>query len=94
MATTVETAINQRRPFLGYEVEPATFDRRKDSLLREAEGKYVVIVGDEVVGPVESFEEALRAGYRRFGLGPLYIKQILAEEPRFEISRAVVPCPI
>jgi hypothetical protein len=27
----------------------------------------------------EHFEDALRAGWRRFGLGPLYVKQILKE---------------
>jgi hypothetical protein len=44
-----------------------------------------VIVGDEVEGPVETFREALRVGYRRFGLGPLCVKQILAVEPIVEV---------
>jgi hypothetical protein len=51
-----------------------------------------VIVGDEVEGPVETFREALRAGYRRFGLGPLFVKQILTVEPVVEVTRDIVPC--
>jgi len=39
-----------------------------------------VLVGEELKGPVDTFEDALRAVWRRFGLGPLYVKQLLAEE--------------
>lgn len=51
-----------------------------------------MIVGDEVEGPVETFREALRAGYRRFGLGPLFIQQILMVDPIVELTRDIVPC--
>jgi hypothetical protein len=47
----------------------------------------VVIVGDEVVGPLDSHVDAERAGYARFGLGPLYVKQVVAEEPGVEVTR-------
>jgi hypothetical protein len=30
-------------------------------------------------------------GYERFGLGPLYIKQVLAEEPVAEVTRFIAP---
>jgi hypothetical protein len=83
-----------RRPFAGFDRERATYERHKAELLRRAEGKYVVIVGDEVVGPLETDEEAERAGYARFGLGPLYIKQVLADEPPALVARDVVPCRI
>ena len=47
----------------------------------------MVIVGDEVVGPLESHADAELAGYGQFGIGPLYIKQVLAEEPVIKVSR-------
>ncbi len=81
-----------RRPFLGFDVEVETYERLKPELLSRFEGKFVVIVGDEVEEPVDTFSEALRAGYRRFGLGPLYVKQIVATEPVVEVTRDIVPC--
>lgn len=80
------------RPFVGFDVEAATYERLKPAMLARSPGKYIVIVGDEVEGPVDTFSEALRAGYRRFGLGPLFIKQVLAVEPVIEVTRDIVPC--
>lgn len=81
-----------RRPYTGFDLEVATYTRLKPELLSRFPGKFIVIVGDEVEGPFETFREALRVGYRRFGLGPLYVKQILAVEPIVEVTRDVVPC--
>jgi hypothetical protein len=81
-----------RRPFHGFDLETATYERLKPELLSRFPGKFVVIVGEEAEGPVETFREALRAGYRRFGLGPLFVKQILAVEPVVEVTRDVAPC--
>jgi hypothetical protein len=81
-----------RRPFVGFDVEVETYARLKPELLPRFEGKFVVIVGDEIEGPVDTFSDALRAGYRRFGLGPLFVKQILATEPVVEVTRDIVPC--
>jgi hypothetical protein len=80
-----------RRPFTGFDLERAIYASLKSELLAKAEGKYVTIVGDEVVGPVDSHQEAEQAGYAAFGLGPLYIKQILAVEPVVEVTRLVAP---
>jgi hypothetical protein len=81
--TPAETSPGQR-PFVGFDRERAGYARLKPELLARAEGKYVVLVGEDLEGPVDTFEDALRAGWRRFGLGPLYIKQILAAEPAAE----------
>jgi hypothetical protein len=72
------------RPFTGYDRERDAYARLRPALLKRAEWRFVVLVGDDIEGPVDTFEEALRAGWRRFGLGPLYVKQILAEEPTIE----------
>ena len=71
----------ERRPFVGFDREIATYERHKPELLDTVEGKWIVIVGDEVIGPFEDISDAERAGYRRYGLGPLFIKQVLALEP-------------
>lgn len=64
-----------------YDTERAAYRSRKPDLLRESPGQFVVLVGEELIGPFPDFPTAHLAGLRRFGLRPLYIKQILAEEP-------------
>ena len=92
VAGTDARLIDTVRPFNGYDRERSTYIRRKPDLLARAEGQFVVIVGDEIEGPLATFGDAERAGYRRFGFGPLYIKQILPEDPTQEISRDILPC--
>src|SRR4051794_101246 len=74
-------AVAGQRKFVGYERERATYARLQPELLSQARGKFVVLVGDDLEGPVNTFEDALNAGWRRFGLGPLYVKQVLSEGP-------------
>ncbi len=83
-----------RRPFRGFEVERTTFESLKPELLARAEGRYVVLVGDAMEGPFVSAEEARRAGYARWGLGPLYIKQVAACEPVVVAPPGAVPWPL
>ena len=42
----------------------------------EYEGKYSVIKGSDVQGPFETYEEALEAGYGRYGLVPFLVKKL------------------
>jgi hypothetical protein len=81
----------RRRPFEGFDHEKATYERLKPKLIKSAQGKFVVIVGEVMLGPLESDQEAEQAGYARFGLGPLFIKQVLAQEPVVELTRFVAP---
>ena len=81
-----------RRQFIGVDVEVSTYARLKHELISRYPGKFVVIVGNEVEGPVDTFREALRSGYRRFGLGPLFVRQILIVEPVVAVTRDIVPC--
>src|SRR4051812_19125144 len=66
------------RPFTGFERERETYKKLKPVLLGQATGQFVVVVGDDYAGPVDTFDDAERMGYARFGIGPLYIKQVLA----------------
>jgi hypothetical protein len=92
MPTHPGAVMLDRRQFLGFDLEVATYERLKPELLSRCPGKFVVIVGNEVEGPVDTFPEALRAGYRRFGLGPLFVKEILPVEPVAEVTRDIMPC--
>jgi hypothetical protein len=51
------------------------------------EGKYVVIKGDEILGVYESLDDALGAGYERYGDVDFLVKQIHAVEPIEYFSR-------
>ena len=85
-------ATTARREFVGFDREQATYDAAHAGLLSRSEGQYVVVVRDEIAGPVATFHEAMKLGYARFGPGPLLIKQILAWEPASETTRDIDPC--
>jgi len=42
-----------------------------------------------VVDTFAAYEDALKAGYQRFGLEPFMVKQILAIEPVYYSSRSL-----
>ena len=73
------------------EQELATYNKRLPELLGH-EGKFVLIRGDEVADIFGSYEDALREGYRRFGLVPFLVKEIQAIEQVQFISRLLDPC--
>lgn len=60
--------------------------------LKQYEGKYVLIHGDEVIDTYTSYEDAIKEGYNRFKLGPFLVKQIHSVEQVHFISRFVTPC--
>lgn len=74
-----------------YAVERTAYARRKPELLREAPGKYVVFVGEEMIGPFDDLPSALKAAYGTFGYRRLYAKRVLAEDPAAEAG-TVEPC--
>jgi len=73
--------LKSTRPFLGYAAEVAAYARIKPTLLEEFPGRFVVFVGEDMLGPFDDFRAAYIAARRRFGPGPVFIKHVLAEEP-------------
>jgi hypothetical protein len=61
-------------------IELATYDRHKAELVGSHEGKFVLIHGEEIAGIWDTYQDALAAGYKQFGLQPFFVKQILAIE--------------
>jgi hypothetical protein len=57
--------------------------------LEDHRNAHVLIKGDEVVGFYETRDEALAAGYSRFGVVPLLVKQIQESEPIYYIPNVL-----
>ena len=72
------------------EAEMATYRAKLTELARD-EGRYVLIHGPDVVDTFAAYEDALRAGYREFGLEPFLVKQIQTTELVQFISRVAEP---
>lgn len=75
---------------MALEKELATY-KEKLPLLKEHEGKFVLIQGDVVADFFSTYEDAIKAGYQQFKLQPFLVKQVLTSEPVFFISRNIVP---
>jgi len=60
------------------EKELKTYEENLDSLKAE-EGKFVLIKGEDL-DVFETYEDAIKTGYQRYGLEPFLVKQIHAIE--------------
>ncbi len=76
------------------EVEMSTYQRVLPTLLDKT-GKHVLIKGAEVIGVFDTYEEALKAAYSRFGLDAFLVKRIAPSEQVAFFSRDlhVSACP-
>ena len=73
--------------------EAETYERHKAELVKQNEGRFVLISGSRIVSIWDTYEDAVNAGYREFGINtPFFVKQISAVERVQFISREVVPC--
>ncbi len=60
--------------------------------LKAQEGKFALIQGETFVDTYSSYDDALKEGYKRFGTTtPFLVKQILAVEPVFYVTRPISP---
>src|SRR5437899_2303181 len=76
---------------MALEHEMATYQGKLRELLAN-EGKFVVIRGEEIADAYETYEEALEAGYNRYGLVPFLVKKISRVEPIQYFSRDLPQC--
>ena len=60
--------------------ELKTFEQNRDHLLGTAEGKFVLIHSNQVVGVYDSKMDAISAGYQQFGNVPFLVKQVVKVE--------------
>jgi hypothetical protein len=69
--------------------EIATYRSRLPELLAH-EGQFVLVKGDRVIGFFDDASDAIREGYRRFGLVPLLVKRVTASERVVYIPNVVI----
>ena len=90
MAEKAKPRTNQGSRATSLNREQAVYEANLSRWLSDHEGEYVLIKGDQVHGFYESRDEALTAGYGRFGIGPLFVKQVSPSEPVYHIPNAVI----
>jgi hypothetical protein len=66
--------------------------KKKLAELKQDEGKFVLIHGEDVIDTFTSYEDAIKEGYKRFKLEPFLVKQIHSIDQVQFISRSVIPC--
>ena len=66
--------------------------KNKLTELASSEGKFVLIHGDQVAGIFDTYADAIKEGYEKFGLDPFLVKQIQAVERIQFVSRFADPC--
>ena len=77
---------------MALEKELATY-KSKIAELKQDEGKFVLIHGDDVIGTYSTYEDAIKEGYERFKLSPFLVKQIQTFEQAHFASRLITPKP-
>jgi len=60
--------------------ELATYEQQRDHLLATAEGKFVLIYGEEILGIYETKMDAITQGYTQLGHVPFLVKQVVQIE--------------
>jgi hypothetical protein len=69
------------------DTELKTYEQHRHNLLGTAEGKFVLIRNDRVIGIYDSKMDAIAQGYQQFGNVPFLVKQIVkVETPQNFIS--------
>ena len=66
--------------------------RGKVTDLKASEGKFALVHGDDV-DVLNTYEEALRVGYDKYGLDPFLVKRIESVEAVHFITRDIALCP-
>lgn len=65
------------------------YKRNKPDLLAKYEGKYVVIVGESVVGDYDSYQEAVTTTAKTYKPGTFFVQFVTAEDEVAILSRVV-----
>ena len=68
------------------DTEIKTYEDHREELLGTAEGKYVLIRDQEVVGVFDSEMDAIAQGYKQFGNVPFLVKQVVRVEIPLEFT--------
>ena len=76
---------------MALEIELQTYKDKLSELVQN-EGKFVLIHGDAIIDFFEAYEDALKEGYKQFGLESFMVKRIEAVESIHFFTR-FIPYP-
>lgn len=85
---TVDISGESVKDVFGCEIK--CFEEHKPDLLTKAEGQYVLIKGDKLLGVFSCRKEAVKEGYLRLGNVPFLVKLIADEEQPITITSLLV----
>lgn len=77
---------------MALEKELKTYQEQPPKLLQN-EGRYILIHEDTVAGVYDTYPDALKAGYEKYGLKSFLVKEIEAIEQIQYFTRDLAPCP-
>jgi hypothetical protein len=70
------------------------YERELQGLLAQ-EGRYVVIHANDPVEIVDTYDDALKVGYEKFGLVPFLVRQISRVQKVANFTRfSLIPCRV
>lgn len=72
--------------------ELGVYERRLPALLRDHEGEYVVIKGDELRHFSRDYESALTWAYEHLGLSGFFVKRVTPDGGALHLTRDVGLC--
>ncbi len=90
MAGKTNARSHRRVGTTSLERELSVYRKNLPMWLKKHEHTYVLIKGDVAVGFYETRDQALAAGYERFSVVPLFVKQVEASEPVYHIPNALL----
>ena len=77
---------------MALEKELETYKQQLPTLAAAHSGKFALVHDTQVAGVYDSYADALRAGYEKFGLKPFLVKQIYLTEKAHYFTRDIFPC--
>ena len=60
--------------------EIQTYQKSREQLMADSQGRFVLIKGDRIVADFESYDDALAEGYKQFGNDTSLVKEVRDEE--------------
>jgi len=65
-----------------FSTESSYVESHRDELLEKYRNKYIIVHGEEVIGPFDDYEDAFDEGVSKYGPDGIFlIKQIYDDEP-------------
>ncbi len=74
--------------------EIETYESKKEELLADKEGKYVLIKGKDIINTFEDEKDAIKIGIDKFGNTPFLVKKIEKIEQTQNFTSNLIKCEV